>query len=127
MVKTSCTRSPAAARRQVRWPVYPNDKDVLADRGPALADWPTVAQHAAPQVDEAAVAPHAPFVSQAALADRLDVSIATLARARKRGLLVGHLIGGQWRFTEQQIANYLKLTGPPLSLYGRRSNENDPL
>jgi predicted site-specific integrase-resolvase len=73
------------------------------------------------------VAPHAPLVSQSALADRLDVSIATLARARKRGLLVGHLIGGQWRFTEQQIANYLKLTEPSLSLYGRRSNENDSL
>jgi hypothetical protein len=73
------------------------------------------------------VAPHAPFVTQAALAGRLDVSIATLGRARKKGLLVGHLIEGQWRFTEQQIADYLKLTERPLRLYGRRSNENETL
>ena len=61
------------------------------------------------------------------MADRLNVSIATLAKARKKGLIVGHLIEGQWRFTEQQIADYLKLTERPLRLYGRRSNENDPL
>ena len=65
--------------------------------------------------------------SQADLADRFGVSIATVANARKKGLLAGHLVGGQWRFTEQQIADYLKLTERPLRLYGRRSNENDPL
>jgi hypothetical protein len=31
------------------------------------------------------------------------------------------------RGREQQIADYLKLTDPPPRLYGRRSNENDPL
>jgi hypothetical protein len=44
-----------------------------------------------------------------------------------RGKLAGHKVSGQWRFTEQQIADYLKLTERPLPLYGRRSNENDPL
>ena len=66
-----------------------------------------------------------PF-SQVNLADRFNVSIATIARARTRGRLVGNLIEGQWRFSEQQIADYRKLTETPLRLYGRRSNDNDP-
>ena len=64
---------------------------------------------------------------QAQLADRLDVSVATLARERKKSRLVGHEISGQWRFSEQQIADYLKLTEKPLRLYGRRSNDDDLL
>jgi hypothetical protein len=55
------------------------------------------------------------------------VSIATLARARKKGRLVGHLIENQWRFTDRQIADYLKRTEQPLRLYGRRANDNDLL
>jgi hypothetical protein len=61
------------------------------------------------------------------LADRLFVCTATLAREIYRGKLAGHTVGGQWRFTERQIANYLKLTERPLRLYGRRKNDNDPL
>ena len=66
-----------------------------------------------------------PFISQANLADRLNVSIATLARARKKDLLHGHLIGGQWRFSKQQIFDYLKRTEEPLRLYGGRLNDTD--
>jgi hypothetical protein len=110
-------------RRRPRWPEYQNDNDPFADRDTPA--WPTVAPHAAPQVEKAEAAPHAPLVSQEALADRLDVSIATLARQRKKGRLLGHRVGGQWRYSEQQIADYLKLTEPPLRLYGRRTNDND--
>ena len=61
------------------------------------------------------------------MADRFGVSIATVANARKKGLLAGHLVGGQWRFAEQQIADYLKRTEQPLRLYGRPKNDSDPL
>jgi hypothetical protein len=61
------------------------------------------------------------------LADRFGVSIATVANARKKGLLAGHLVGGQWRFTEQQVADYLRRTEQPLRLYGKRRNDSDPL
>ena len=44
---------------------------------------------------------------------------------REKGLLAGHLVGGQWRFTEQQIADYLRRTEQPLRLYGKRRNDND--
>lgn len=67
-----------------------------------------------------------PLVSQAALAERLVVSVATLARARKKGLLSGYRVGGQWRYSEEQIADYLKRTEPPLRLCGRRLNDDDP-
>lgn len=65
-----------------------------------------------------------PLVSQAALAGRLDVSIATLARARKQGLLSGYRVGGQWRFSELQISDYLRRIEPPFRLYGRSSNDS---
>jgi excisionase family DNA binding protein len=65
-----------------------------------------------------------PLVSQLALAERLGVSVATLARARKKGLLTGYRVGGQWRYSEQQIADYLKRTEPPLRLYGKHLNDD---
>jgi excisionase family DNA binding protein len=69
--------------------------------------------------------PHTALISQAALADRLDVSVATLARARKKGDLRDHRVGGQWRYSEQQITDYLKRTEQPLRLYGRCPNDSD--
>jgi hypothetical protein len=120
--------SPPRRRRTAAWREYQIDHSELHSCAPSSSAWPEIPAHAAP-ISNAPdpTSSGGKFSSQANLADRLDVSIATLARARKRGRLVGHLIGGQWRFTEQQIANYLKLTEPPLRLYGSRSNENDPL
>ena len=72
--------------------------------------------------------PEGKFSSQAELADRLGVCIATLARARKSGLLRGYRVGSQWRHSEQQLADYLRKTQSPLRLYGRTpfADSNDP-
>src|SRR5262245_25536327 len=86
MAKTPCTPSSVSPRRRPRWPEYQNDNDPFEDRDTPA--WPTVAPHAAPQVEKAEAAPHAPLVSQEALADRLGVSVATLARQRKKGRLL---------------------------------------
>jgi hypothetical protein len=120
--------SPTRRRRTAAWREYQIDHSEPHSCAPAASEWPKIPAQAAPIAD----APHptppgGKLSSQADLADRLSVSIATLAKARKKGLIVGHLIEGQWRFAEQQIADYLKLTERPHRLYGRRSNENDPL
>jgi hypothetical protein len=125
---TPCSSSLPTRRRRAAWREYQIDYPEPHSCAPAASEWPKIPAHAARIAD----APDptlsgGKFSSQADLADRLYVSIATIARARKRGRLVGHRVEGQWRFTEQQIADYLKLTEPPLRLYGRRSNENDPL
>ena len=87
---------------------------------------PKIPAQAAPLADAPDPTPSGgKLSSQADLADRLNMSIATVANARKKGLLAGHLVGGQWRFTEQQIADYLRRTEQPLRLYGKRRNDND--
>lgn len=126
MVKHSpCIKSVATPRRRpAAWRDYQIDHSE-----PQVCiqtfEWPEVAARAPlPANDD--LPQTEPFISQADLACRLNVSIATLARARKKGRLVGNRIEGQWRFSEQQIADYLKLTEKPLRLYGRRLNDNDP-
>ena len=114
-------------RRSTRWPDYNNDNSEPQVRDAVVPAWPTIKEQAAPTDALAPTPSGRKLSSQADLAERLNVSIATLARARKKGRLVGHLIEGQWRFTEQQIADYLKLTERPLRLYGRPSNDNDLL
>lgn len=110
-------------RRRSRWPHYQDMSDrTSTDCESALSPWPTVQPAAVPMGATAEVDTRTPLVSQAALADRLDVSIATLARARKQGVLNGYRVGGQWRYSEQQIADYLRRVEPPLRLYGRPSN-----
>jgi hypothetical protein len=120
--------SPTRRRRPAAWPEYQIDKPEPRSCAPSPSEWPKIPAHAAPIADAPDPAlSGGKLSSQADLADRLYVSIATIARARKRGRLAGHRVESQWRFTEQQIADYLKLTDPPLRLYGRRPNENDPL
>jgi hypothetical protein len=115
-------------RRTAAWREYQIDHSEPHSCAPSSSEWPKIPAQAAPIADAPdPTTSGGKLSSQADLADRLNVSIATLAKARKKGLIVGHLIEGQWRFTEQQIADYLKLTERPLRLYGRRSNENDAL
>jgi hypothetical protein len=58
--------------------------------------WPTISAQPAPIADVPdPTASGGKFSSQADLADRLNVSIATLARARKKALLSGYRVGGQ--------------------------------
>ena len=116
------------AAAPVAWREYQVDHSEPHSCAPASSEWPKILIQAAPLADAPDPTPSGgKLSSQADLADRLYVGIATLARQRKKGRLVGHLIGGQWRYSEQQIGDYLKRTEPPLRLYGRRSNENDPL
>ena len=125
---TPCSSSIPTRRRRTAWREYQIDYPEPHSHAPVASDWPKIPAQAAPLADAPDPTPTGgKLSSQADLADRFDVSIATIARARKRRRLVGHRVEGQWRFTEQQIADYLKLTDPPLRLYGRRSNENDPL
>jgi hypothetical protein len=123
-----CSKSSATPRRRAaKWPKYHNDNAEPQVRNPMLPAWPAVPPQVAPTADASASTPSGgKLSSQAQLAERLYVSVATLARARKEGLLVGHLIGSQWRFSEQQIADYLKIEDEPLRLYGKRLNDNDP-
>jgi hypothetical protein len=115
-------------RRPAAWREYQIDHSEPHSCAPAASEWPKIPAQAARLADAPDPTPSGgKFSSQADLADRFGVSIATLAKARKKGQLIGHLVEGQWRFTEQQLADYLKLTERPLRLYGRRSNENDPL
>ena len=67
------------------------------------------------------------FSTQKELAVRLRVCVATLRRARAKGRLAGHKFEGQWRYSEQQIAEYLKRTEKPLRLYGGRPEGDDLL
>jgi hypothetical protein len=120
--------SPTHRRRPAAWREYQIDHSEPHSCAPSSSEWPKIPAQAAPLADAPAPTPSdGKFSSQADLADRFHVSIATLAKARKKGLLVGHLIEGQWRFNEQQIAEYLKLTERPLRLYGRPKNDSEPL
>jgi hypothetical protein len=115
-------------RRPTAWREYQIDYPEPHSCAPAASDWPKIPAQAAPLADAPDPTPSGgKLSSQADLADRLDVSIATLARARKQGFLCGYRVGGQWRYSEQQIADYLRRTEQPLRLYGRPENENDPL
>jgi hypothetical protein len=115
-------------RRPAAWHDYQIDHSVPHSCAPAASEWPKIPAQAARLADAPDPTPSGgKLSSQADLADRFGVSIATLARARKKGQLIGHLIEGQWRFTEQEIADYLKRTEQPLRLYGRPKNDSDPL
>lgn len=127
MVKHSpCIKSVATPRRRpATWRDYQIDHSE-----PHVCiqtfEWPAVsAQAPRPANDQ----PHQTtrVFSQAELADRLHKCVATIARQRKKGLLAGHKIGGQWLHTEEQIADYMRRTESPLRLYGKGSNDNDPL
>jgi hypothetical protein len=119
---------PTRRRRPAAWREYQIDHSEPHSCAPASSEWPKIPAQAAPLADAPDPTPSGgKLSSQADLADRFGVSIATLAKARKKGLLVGHLIEGQWRFIEQQIADYLKLTEQPLRLYGKPKNDGDPL
>jgi Helix-turn-helix domain len=120
--------SPTNRRRTAAWRDYQIDHSEPHSCAPATSGWPKIPAQAAPLSD----APDptrsgGKLSSQADLADRFGVSVATLAKARKKGLLAGHLVGGQWRFTEQQVADYLRHTEKPLRLYGRPRNDSDLL
>ncbi len=115
MKTNSCTRS-APSRRQVRWPKYDNDNE--CSTAPLLEQWHTVTP--ASQVEQ--LPPPAldvPLISNAALAAWLGTSTDTLARERKDERLFGHRIRGQWRYTQQQVDDYLALTAPPVRLHGQ--------
>jgi hypothetical protein len=115
-------------RRRAAWREYQIDYPEPHSHAPVASDWPKIPAQAAPLADAPDPTPSGgKLSSQADLADRFGVSIATLAKARKKGQLIGHLVESQWRFTEQQIADYLMRTERPLRLYGRPKNENDPL
>lgn len=120
-----CTKPvPTPRRRPAKWRDYQIDHSELQTCAPAF-EWPELpAQARLPANDDRRQ--DDPIYSQADLAKRLGVCVETIARARKRGRLIGHLIEGQWRFSDQQFADYKKLTTKPLRLYGRRSNPNDP-
>ena len=60
------------------------------------------------------------------LASRLGVCKATLTREISRGRLAGCKVGQQWRFSQQQIADYLQLTRRPLRLYGKHPIDDSP-
>ena len=87
-----------------------------------MAGWPTISAIQPPAANDA-LHQTQPFCSQGDVAYRLGVCVATIARARKKQSLIGHRIEGQWRFTEQQITDYLELTKKPLRLCGRRLND----
>lgn len=120
-----CSSPAAERRRPARWGNYDIDHTEAEGNQTTPYQWPVVTAYG-PSPANPDSYPTEPFHSQAELALRLGVSIATLARARKKGLLMGHLIGGQWRFSEQQIADYLELTKKPLRLYGLHRNDSDP-
>ena len=113
-------------RRTAAWREYQIDHSEPHSCAPAPSEWPTIPTHTPPPANDQ-LPQVRPLTSLRDLADLLRVCTATLAREMVRGKLAGHKVSGQWRFTEQQIADYLKLTERPLRLYGRRSNENDPL
>jgi hypothetical protein len=117
---------PTRRRRRAAWREYQIDHSEPHSCAPASSEWPKIPTHAPPPAnDQLPQVP--PLTSLSDLADRLHACTATLAREIVRGKLAGHKVGGQWRFTEQQIADYLKLTEQPLRLYGRPKNDNDPL
>jgi hypothetical protein len=110
---------PTRRRRPATWREYEIDHSEPQACASAASEWPQTRAQAAPLADAPApTLPGGKLSSQADLADRLYVSIATLARARKKGLLSGYRVGGQWRYSEQQIADYLNRTEQPLRLYG---------
>jgi hypothetical protein len=121
-----CSSSSPPRRRRPAWREYQIDHSEPHSCAPASSEWPKIPAKA-PVVDAPDPTPSGgKLSSQADLADRFGVSIATVTNARKKGLLAGHLVGGQWRFTEQQVADYLRRTEQPLRLYGKRRNDNDP-
>jgi hypothetical protein len=82
---------PTRHRRPAAWREYQIDHSEPHSCASAANEWPKIPARAAPIAD----APdRGKLSSQADLADRLNVSIATLANARKKGRIVGHLIEG---------------------------------
>lgn len=118
--------SPTNCRRTAAWRDYQIDHSEPHSRGPALSEWPKITTRAPPPANDPPSQVQS-LTSLSDLADHLHVCTATLTREIVRGNLAGHKVGGQWRFTEQQIADYLNLTVQPLRLNGRRKNDNDPL
>jgi Helix-turn-helix domain len=120
--------SPVRRRRPTAWREYQIDHSEPLVCAPPSREWPTTPAHAALAPGLSTPTPSGgKLCSQADLADRFGVSIATVASWRKKGLLAGHLVGGQWRFTEQQVADFLRRTEQPLRLYGKRTNDDDDL
>ena len=91
-----------------------------------MAAWPTIPERA-PVAQQGPTSDPEPDLSQQQLAKRRGVSVATIARARKKGRLIGSKVEGQWRFSKQQVADYQTLCQMPLRLYGKCQNDNDPL
>jgi excisionase family DNA binding protein len=116
--------TPPRRRRPVAWPNLHIDHSEPSLRAPGLSEWPQIPIHVpTPANDDR---PHTgTLVSLADLAERLGVCTATIKREVRRGRLDSCKVGWLWRFTEQQIADYLKLSDKPLRLYGKPLNDND--
>jgi excisionase family DNA binding protein len=117
---------PTRRRRPAAWREYQIDHSEPHSCAPASSEWPKITSRAQPPANDQ-LPQVQPFTSLSDLAERLHVCTATLAREIERGKLAGHKVGSQWRFTEQQITDYLKLTERSFRLYGRPKNDNDPL